>query len=110
MNTLLLDPGTWDLTIDKSRNIAVTTGAYAMAQDAASEIKLFEGELWFDTTRGVPYWTQVLGLAPPLSLVRELFSQAAFLVPGVVTAQVFFTAFAKRKLSGQVQVTNSAGE
>lgn len=99
----------WDLTLDASGNIAIASSPYALAQDAASECRLFAGEAYYDTTRGVPYWGQILGMAPPLSLVRAYLVRAALLVPGVVRAQAYFTAFSGRKLSGQVQVTDKTG-
>lgn len=99
----------WDLTLDDNGDIAIASPPYALAQDAASECRLFAGEAYYDTTRGVPYWGQILGLAPPLSLVRAYLNRAAMLVPGVVKSQVFFTAFTGRKLSGQVQVTDKTG-
>lgn len=109
MNTLLLDRTTWDLTIDAAGNIAVASDPYAMAQDAASAIKLFQGELWYDTAKGVPYWSQILGKMPPISLMKAKFVAAAMTVPGVVAAQCFITAIAGRKVSGQVQITDEIG-
>ena len=102
------NPG-WDLMLDVNGNIAIAAPPYALAQDAASECRLFAGEAYYDTGRGMPYWGQILGLAPPLSLVRAYLVRAALLVPGVVKAQAYFTAFTGRKLSGQVQVTDKAG-
>lgn len=99
----------WDLALDVNGNIAVAAPPYALAQDAASECRLFAGEAYYETTRGVPYWGQILGLAPPLSLVRAYLVRAALLVPGVVKAQAYFTAFSGRRLAGQVQVTDKAG-
>lgn len=101
-------PG-WDLTLDVNGNIAVASPPYALAQDAASECRLFAGEAYYQTSRGVPYWGQILGLAPPLSLVRAYLNRAAQLVPGVVSSSVFFTSFVNRKLAGQVQVTDESG-
>ncbi len=60
MNTLLLDQVTWDLAVDTSGNIAVAADPYSQAQDAASSIKTFAGEVYYDTTRGIPYFTQIL--------------------------------------------------
>jgi hypothetical protein len=104
-----LAPPGWDLALDANGNMLVASPPYALAQDAASECRLFAGEAYYDTTRGVPYWGQVLGLAPPLALIRQYLIRAALLVPGLVKAQVYFTAFTHRKLSGQVQVTDQAG-
>lgn len=107
MNTLLLDPTTWDLLVDSSGNIAMASDPYSQAQDAASAIKLFEGELYYDTLSGVPYWSQILGLSPPLSLMKAKFNSAALTVPGVTTANTFITSYVNRVVSGQVQITNS---
>ena len=109
-STMLVDTVLWDLVVDLNGNIAVASEPYSLAQDAASAIRTFQGEVYFDTTYGVPYWTQVLGEAPPLSLLKKLLNSAALTVPGVVTAKTFISSVADRTIKGQVQITNSAGE
>lgn len=108
-NTLLLDRTTWDLCLDASGNIAVAREPYAIAQDVASAVRTFLGECWFNTTDGVPYWTDILGQRPPLQLVKKDIINAAMTVRGVVAAQCYITGFEGRTLTGQVQVTTSAG-
>ncbi len=107
--TLLLDRATWDLVSDTAGNIAVATNPYQLAQDAASAIKLFQGELWYDTSKGVPYWAQILGYRPPISLVKAKLVAAALTVPGVVAATCYISEFTGRVVHGQVHVTDSAG-
>jgi hypothetical protein len=109
MQTLLLDRTTWDLVLDAHGNIAVASEPYALAQDAASACRLFSGELWYDTTQGVPYLQSILGQRPPLGLIKSLLVQAAMTVPGVAAATVYLTTFTDRVLSGQVQVTDQQG-
>lgn len=109
MNTLLLDVSTWDLCVDAAGNIAVAKAPYAVAQNAASAIKLFQGEYFYDTSRGVPYFQRILGKRPPLALARQKFIDAAMTAPEVVSAKCFFSSFTDRKLSGQVLVTDSSG-
>ena len=109
MKTLLLDSVSWDLTTDIKNNIAVASDPYSQAQDAASAMRLFQGELWYDTTRGLPYWLKVFSGIQPLSLVRSLFIAQAKFVPGVVSVSCFFTAFINRQLRGQVQIKTSTG-
>lgn len=109
MRTLLLDTTTWDLVVDAAGNIAAAADPYALAQDAASAIRLFAGELWYDITKGVPYWAQILGVAPPLSLLKAKFIAAALTVPGVVSAQCFISSFTDREVRGQVQITDANG-
>jgi len=109
MNTLLLDVQAWDLVLDVDGNMALATDPYSIAQDAASAIRLFLGELWYDTTQGVPYFGQILGQRPPISLMKAKFVAAALTVPEVTAAQCFITAFTDRVIEGQVQVTTKSG-
>lgn len=109
MNTLLLDRDAWDLVLDAAGNIAMASNPYAVAQDVASAIKLFRGELFYNTANGIPYWTEVLGQLPPLALVRERLRIAALSVPDVANATPTITAFENRRLSGYVEVTLTDG-
>lgn len=109
MKSLLLNPSTWDLTKDASGNIAVADDPYALAQNAASAIRTFLGEVWYNTTIGVPYFQQILGRPPNIPLMKAKFEAAALAVPGVVAATVFITSITDRNVSGQVQVTSSNG-
>ncbi len=108
MQTLLLNPQTWDLMVDAGGNIAVASEPYALAQDVASACRLFQGELWYDKTQGVPYW-QILGQLPPLQFVKNSYVTAALSVPGIVAAVCYITGLVNRVISGQVQTTDTAG-
>jgi len=107
MFTIYLLPETWDFALDSTGNIALATQPYSLAQDSASAIRTFKGEVYYDTTLGVPYFETILNHAPPLDYCRSQFVKAAMTVPGVIAARVFFTDFTDRRLSGQVQVTDS---
>ncbi|GJD63744.1 hypothetical protein [Methylobacterium frigidaeris] len=109
MRSLLLDTVAWDLALDTAGNIAVASNPYAMAQDAATAIRTYQGEVYYNTADGVPYRDQILGQQVPLSLVRAYLEAAALTVPGVVQAQAFFTRLEGRRLSGQVQITGRTG-
>lgn len=108
MKSLYLTQEAWDLTVDSAGNIAACTEPYRMAQDAATAIRTFVRDLYYDQAAGLPYFTAVLGQLPPIELVKSLMVGAALAVPGVVAAQVFLTS-ADRTLSGQVQVTDRDG-
>jgi hypothetical protein len=110
MNTLMLNPDTWDLMIDSAKNIALASDPYSQAQDAASAIKVFEAECYYDTTLGIPYFEAIFGRVPPLGLIKSEVNQQALSVPGVATSACFITSFVSRKLGGQVQIVNTAGE
>jgi hypothetical protein len=109
MDTLLLDTLSWDLTVDTAGNIAMATEPYALAQDAASAIRTFAGEVFYDTLLGIPYFTQILGYAPQISLMKAHFNEAALTVPGVVTSKCFITSWDDRVVRGQVQITDEDG-
>ncbi len=109
MDTLLLDQQAWDLTVDAAGNIALATAPYAIAQDVASALKLFLGECWYDTTRGIPYFQQILGNQPPLAFLKAKFATAALSVPETVAAAAFIDSITGRKVNGQVQITTEAG-
>lgn len=109
MRTLLLNQADWDLCVDAAGNIAICDIPYAQAQDVASAIKLFLGELWYDTTKGVPYWQDILGHFPPVPIMKADWVKAALTVPGITAAVVFITGATKREVFGQVQVRNDQG-
>ena len=109
MNTILLDRTAWDLVIDSSGNIAMASPPYALAQDVASAVRTFLGELWYDTTQGIPYFQNVLGQLPPISLLKSLIQNAALTVSGVVSAQCVINSFNARAISGQIQFIDETG-
>lgn len=108
MDTLLLDRSTWDLVLDADGNIAKASNPYSLAQDAASVIRTWLGEVYFDTTVGIPWAQQVMGRSPSLSLLREQLKAAALTVPDVATATVYLVTLTDRRVGGQVQVTSSS--
>lgn len=110
MKTFLLDQTIWDLCKDANGNIAVASEPYAIAQDVGSECRVFYGEVFYDTTRGIDYFEDVLGYRPPLAALRAQYVAAALTVPGVIEAQCFFDGLAGRKLTGQIQVRDDTGD
>ncbi len=106
-NTLLLDQNVWDLVIDASGNIAMASAPYAIAQDVASAVRLFLGELWYDTTQGIPYWTKILGKLPPASLMIALINDAALKVPDVVSCETLIGSFTARGVTGQIRFVDA---
>jgi hypothetical protein len=109
MSTLLLDLATWDLTVDALGNIAVADDPYAIAQDVASALRLFRGELWYDTAQGLPYFQRVFGRPLSRGYLKAQFEAAARTVGGVATARALITGFKHRTVTGQVQLTMTSG-
>jgi hypothetical protein len=109
MNTLLLDRTIWDLVLDARGNIAVASNPYAIAQDVASAIKTFAGEVWYDNRKGIPYFDKVLGKAPPIAYYKAKCAAVALTVPEVVQARCIITSVADRTLTGQIQIIDKQG-
>ena len=108
--TLLLDRDNWDLAIDAAGNIALASEPYSQTQDAASAVRVFQGEAYYDTTLGVPYFTDVLGRHQPTQILRARAQEAALTVPGVVDATAILTANPDRTLTGQIQIKTADGD
>ena len=108
MDTIILDTVEWDLVLDSSGNIAVAADPYALAQDAASAIKTFLGECYWDTAIGVDWLGSILGKRSPAALLKAELEKAAKTVPGVSAARCFLSAVSNRNITGQIQVTSAA--
>lgn len=101
--TLLLDKSVWDLCLTSSGDIAVASEPYALSQDVASECRVFQGEAYYDTSLGVPYFTSILGQPVPVQIIKENLAAAARRVPGVSDVVVYLSDISGRGVSGQVQ-------
>lgn len=108
--SLLLDRTTWDLTLDVSGNIAICSEPYSILQDVSTAIRMFLGECWYSTDLGLPYFGQILGQNQSVAVFKAQAQAAALAVPGVAAAVCVLTGLdATRRLSGQVQITTTAG-
>jgi hypothetical protein len=111
VNTLLLSAD-WDLTLDNAGNLAVARGGYAIAQDCASAVRLWRGELWYATNLGVVYANQIFGAypIPSASFLKAQFVGACLTVSGVVSVACFLTGPGfNRVVGGQLQITDNLG-
>ena len=97
----------WDLALNSSGNIIVVSGPYAIAQNVACAVRTFLGECWYDTTKGVPYFQQILGYMPSYQYMKAKFIGAALLISGVASVQCFLTGPSRetRVVGGQMQIT-----
>lgn len=109
LTTLLLDRTKWDLVLDSYGNIALASPPYSLEQDVASAARLFLNELWYSPTEGVPYFEEILGQFPPMSLITGRIEKAALTVPGVVSAQCSITTFEAREISGEIKFIDELG-
>ena len=108
-HTLLLDDN-WDLTLDAGGGIAVTQGAYGVAQNVANAVRLFTDDAYYDPERGIPHFAIDLGVVPDLSVARNRIRRAALGVDGVADAEVEITDVVDRTLGGNIALTIETGE
>ena len=108
-NTMLLDRAAWDLVLDSAANIAMARPPYALEQDVASAVQLYLGELWYQGSKGIPYFDEVLGHLPPLSLLTGLIERQALTVSGVVSAQCIVATYNDRQVTGQINFIDETG-
>lgn len=111
MATLYLDPESWDLTLDASRSIALATYPYEQAQTVANACRLWRGEAPFNTDRGIPYETEILGKQPPQRILSGWYETEAVSVGSSpsVTSAIAVLQYADRALTGQIQCTLDDG-
>jgi hypothetical protein len=100
---------TWDLSVVNG-DINSVFGPSQIAQDVASAIQLFLGELYYDVTIGLPYLTEVMGQPYAPSVITPLLESAALSVPGVVKAKATITTFQNRQVSGYIDILDSTGQ
>ena len=112
MNTLLLDLTNWDLVLDASGNIAQASPPYSAAQDVASAQKTFQAEVWYNSLIGIPYFQDIFGQNPPVTLLSAYMVGAALTVPDVVASpapQFTVQSFQGRTVGAQTTFTDSDG-
>jgi len=120
MDTLALDTSLWDLSVDSQGNLRtvgdatpqndLTGPGMRLAQDVATRVQAWLGEVYFDTTQGINY-PVYLGGPPNLSLLQSVFNTEALNVPlcASALAQFTFTAGSSRRIGGVLNVSDIAG-
>lgn len=105
MQTMLLTQDDWDVCLNAAGDWAVASDPYSIAQDCASAIKTFLGEVYYNTLEGINYFGLVLGKNPPLQLLKSQIIGACLTVPQVTAAVVFISSTEGRTVSGQVLIS-----
>lgn len=111
MKSLLLDRTGWDLVLDRSGNIAICSEPYSVLQDVSTAIRVFQSECYYDTSKGIPYQTQILGKPQSVPSFQRLAEAVARNVPLVQNASCVVSKLGgDRRLSGIMQITLTTGE
>lgn len=98
----------WDIFSAASGQIALVSGAYAIAQNAANAVRLFKNDAYLAQTRGIPHFEIELGKAPAIAapILRTRIRETVLNVNGVTGAEVDLTFDESgRVMGGEVQAT-----
>lgn len=105
--TLKLDVSAWDLTLDDTGQIAVSDGAYAVAQNVANAQRLFKQDAYFNQKSGIPHFETELGnrfnIAAPI--LRTRMKKAAVGVESVKDANVILEYENGRVCGARTKIT-----
>ena len=81
--TALLNPQSWDLQLTKEGNILLTSGALAIAQNLANEIRLWTNDAYFQQANGIAWKEAQLAKKLDSSVLAQLIHEAGNRVDGV---------------------------
>ncbi len=98
----------------------IVTGRPAILQDVTQTLQFLYGEWFLDSTKGLPYFQQVLVKAPDLNAIQGIFADAILAVNGILELLTFefdFDApsrlltitFSARTTDGIINVSQNLG-
>lgn len=110
--TALLTPN-WDLQLTPEGNILLTSGALAIAQNLANEIRLWTNDAYFQQANGISWKEVQLAKKLDSSVLAQIIHEAGNRVSGVKSVDsVTVTAVDEesRTLHGEITITTESGE
>lgn len=110
--TALLTPN-WDLQLTPEGNILLTSGALAIAQNLANEIRLWTNDAYFQQANGIAWKEVQLAKKLDSAVLAQIIYEAGNRVPGVKSVDsVTVTAVDEesRTLHGEITITTESGE
>lgn len=115
MRDLALDPATGDIALtlgsDGLRRASLTSGADAVRQKLALRLGLIAGEYPFDTSVGIPLFSQVLGKASGRDVAEAMYRRCIATAPGVREVESFrMTIGADRRAAVAFRAIAESGE
>lgn len=101
----------WDIHLNGENNLSTTQDANAVAQDVASACKTHLGEVWFDTSLGIPWFTQILGKPVSAVFIQAQLEKQAKRLPYVSNARAtVITDRATRSSRGLIAIVDANGQ
>ena len=108
--SLLLNKN-WDICLNSAGSIAVTTGDYCDAQNAANAVRLFTRDAYLAADKGIPHFEIDLGTMPLEAVLRGRIRSAAVAVENIADAEAVDIQVdpQTRELTGLIRVLNEQG-
>lgn len=106
MKTLGLLDENWDLFVDEYGNIATKDEAEQLAQDVASSVRVWKGEVPFDIYRGVEYNKP----DENRQNLRQQMVEQVYYIDGVGDCLIDFKELTNRTLKPIIYLTTEDGE
>lgn len=110
VKTIGLTSDKWDIALDGAGNLPVIKDKSATAQDVASACMTVLGEQIFDSSIGVPMFTDILGENPSNVYLQSIIERCAKTISSVDDALCVVTKRENRKENGYIYVTTKNDE
>lgn len=108
---LLLDETTHDLKITKG-DLSLNSGIQYVIQLLKIRLQFFAGEWFLDTTKGLPFFEEILIKNPDVPSIESLLKASIIETDGVLELIEFSSVFSasNRSLSVEFKVTSIYGD
>lgn len=93
-----------------TREGVTNTRSLTVAQRLRIRLLTFREEWFLDTSYGVPYYQEILGLKPGKTKVDQIFQEQILLEEGVKEITSYQSSFVNRKYSAVFRVRITTGE
>jgi hypothetical protein len=111
---LYLDPSTYDLVLDGSFNLRVTTTFTEwLSQKLENRLKTFEGEWFANYLIGIPFIGTILVKNPNITQVNAIFKDEILSTEGVkeiIKFEVTFDTSTRKYIISDLQVRSTEGD
>lgn len=110
---LAIHPDTNDLYLDESNQLAIVKDQTAIGEHARQRLKTFHGEWFLDTTAGVSWLSDIMGLQYNPALAEAVVKAEILNTSGVTSINTFSIGFDQSKrnlIVKDIEITTNYGE
>lgn len=102
----------WEFQIDSAGQIVMCQGTAAICQAVANDCRCFTNDLYFESERGIDWFTDQLGKPIQRAVVASRLREAAEAVPGVESVESIELEIDQdtRRLTGSINIITTDGD